>query len=497
MDNFNIYSIDTATNEDVVVTFTAPSNLVEYVCRIYKDGEKYQVIKGNGGQTEITLDTTGKYKIEVDGKDKFTTTYHYESGYYLIDKDAPMLSVGESSLTMRIGDTLNVNGRVKASDNLDGDITGKVVSNIAELDLDVPGKKTLTYMVSDATGNISSKNVNINVVKNNNLTLMLAQIIIIVALLYVISKLSKYFKSLKVERRFAKYAVELKDDDSPSMFDVIYYFYYNVVSSLSEVLKKSVFITSYAKKYRKYLIFTDKYRDEVDIVASKMMLSLVSLFVAVISKALHYKTLGFYEISIPIVLGFYILDVLYLFRYRIYRNRIENDLLQAVIIMNNAFKSGRSIVQAIDLVGNELPGIVGNQFIIMNKEMSKGLSVDVVFKRFAERINQEEVNYLTASLTILNKTGGNIIKVFTSIEKSLFMKKKLRLELKSLTGSSKIIMWVLFLIPILYITIITFLNPAYFDAFFTTSLGIILSSIVVVFYVIYVIVVSKILKVRM
>ena len=36
------------------------------------------------------------------------------------------------------------------------------------------------------------------------------------------------------------------------------------------------------------------------------------------------------------------------------RSQIENDLLQAIIIMNNAFKSGRSITQAIELVTKEL-----------------------------------------------------------------------------------------------------------------------------------------------
>lgn len=58
-------------------------------------------------------------------------------------------------------------------------------------------------------------------------------------------------------------------------------------------------------------------------------------------------------------------------------------------------------------------------------EINVGLSIDIVFKRFAERIKLEEATYLTAALTILNKTGGNIIKVFSSIEKTLFNKKNL------------------------------------------------------------------------
>ena len=142
--------------------------------------------------------------------------------------------------------------------------------------------------------------------------------------------------------------------------------------------------------------------------------------------------------------------------------------------MNNAFKSGRSITQAIELVSHELDGPIKEEFRKMYLEISFGLSIDVVFKRFAERIQLEEITYLTASLTILNKTGGNIIKVFSSIEKSLFNKKKLKLELNSLTGGSKIIVMALFLVPILFMVFVSFINPDYFVPLYTTKIGLIL-----------------------
>ena len=165
--------------------------------------------------------------------------------------------------------------------------------------------------------------------------------------------------------------------------------------------------------------------------------------------------------------------------------------------MNNAFKSGRSISQAILLVSTELDGPISEEFKKMHLELSYGLGVDVVFKRFSERINLEEVTYLTASLTVLNRTGGNIIKVFSSIEKNLFNKKKLKLELKSLTGSSKIIVYVLFAVPMLFVLFISLISPTYFVPLFTTPLGLIILSAIIVMYIIYIIFVNKIMKVRM
>jgi tight adherence protein B len=130
-------------------------------------------------------------------------------------------------------------------------------------------------------------------------------------------------------------------------------------------------------------------------------------------------------------------------------------------------------------------------------EISFGLGIEEVFERFSKRVQLEEVTYLTASLSILNKTGGNIIKVFSSIEKTLFNKKKLKLELRSLTGSSKLIVYVLFAVPLLFILFISLVSPGYFSPFYTTGIGFLLLCIMLFIYILYIWFVSKIMKVRM
>ena len=164
--------------------------------------------------------------------------------------------------------------------------------------------------------------------------------------------------------------------------------------------------------------------------------------------------------------------------------------------MNNAFKSGRSITQAITLVSNELEGPMAEEFKKMNLELSFGLGMDVVFNRLYERVKIDEVAYLTATLTILNQTGGNIVEVFKSIEKSLFNKKKLSLELKSLTSGSRMIVNVLMIVPVAFILLIWIINPLYFQPLLTTKLGLILCGIVFTYYILYIIVIRKLLKVK-
>ena len=67
----------------------------------------------------------------------------------------------------------------------------------------------------------------------------------------------------------------------------------------------------------------------------------------------------------------------------------------------------------------------------------------------------------------------------------------------SLTGASRIIVYALIAVPILFVVFISFINPTYFIPLITTELGYIITSIIVIVYIIYIFFVFKIMKVRM
>ena len=163
--------------------------------------------------------------------------------------------------------------------------------------------------------------------------------------------------------------------------------------------------------------------------------------------------------------------------------------------MNNAFKAGRSISQAIEIVGREVKGPIGDEFKKMSLELLYGLELESVFKRFSSRTGLEEAKYLTASLTIINKTGGNIIKIFENIENSMFEKQKLKFELNSLTSGSKLVVYTLLFMPFVFVLIISTINPTYFLPFINSELGIILLIFMIIYYIIFIVCIRRIMKV--
>ena len=485
------------TNKDIIVTYVPNTFVTNYKYQIIKDNKEYKNITiSNNEKSDIKLSETGNYKIIITayGNNSYKT---YETGIYKIDKEAPVIEVENDYITIRPFEYYNEKSGIKVTDNVDGVITQNIKSNIEDVNLNTLGKKKLTYTVSDQAGNVATKDVMINVSIIDYL-LNVYQVIIIALLFIFFIFLLGLNKVIKLEKRFSKYTISPLKDQSKSVLDNLANFITNMSYRISNRIDSFDIFRKASKRYQKYVdAFSNGNYSALDFVSMKIMTSFAFLIASIIIETFRFNVLSIYELVIPIILGYYLLDIIYAYRYYKYRKKIEKDLLQAIIIMNNCFKSGRSITQAISIVAEQLTGAIADEFRKMSLELSFGLEIEVVFDRFAKRIKLDEAAYLTSSLSVLNKTGGNIIKVFTSIEKTLFNRQKLNLELKSLTGSSKIIMYSLTLMPILFILIINFINKDYFSPLFTSPIGFIIIGIMLVLYVTYIIVVRKIMKVRM
>lgn len=496
---FNLYEQLNPINKDINIVYKPTTSVVKYEYYIIKDGIRSDAISVNGTkETNIILTDTGNYQIEVKTYDYYYNINTISSGVYKIDKEVPVINIKENSIQIEVGSNYDFLNNVVVTDKQDGDITTNVKINNNDIDLTTAGQKYVTYTVSDQAGNTSSEKMLVEVIDNKASGLFYIQVLIGLLVVILICLGLSYYRTMKLIKRIGRYGLDPMDDNTPSLLDQLINFYTRVLNRISGYLNKSVFLVKYAKRYEKYLGIVNKhYKQSMNYIASKLVASLTFLLIAIISNAIQTYMFGLYEMILPLIFGFFVPDFIYLYKYKRYRGNLENDFLQAIIIMNNAFKSGRSISQAIDIVSKELDGPMAFEFKKMGLELSFGLSVDVVFKRFADRVNLDEARYLTASISILNKTGGNIIKVFSSIEKTLFSKKKLKLEMRSLTGASRIIVYVLIAVPIMFILFISLISPNYFVPLVSTELGYIITAIIIVVYIIYIFFVFKIMKVRM
>ena len=322
--------------------------------------------------------------------------------------------------------------------------------------------------------------------------IILVQVILIFTIITIITICLRLNHAIKLERRIAKYGIKNnKENDTTSLLDNIWKKYFSFVKNQRNKIKK--LFPNLTKRYEKYSVGS-KYK-ATDYITHKLVISIIFIILTIVATNIQGRLVSLIQIIVSLIIGFYALDIYLIIASKINKQKIENDMLRAIIIMNNAFKSGKSTIQAVEIASKKLPKPIGYEFEKIYEEMKYGLSVDTVFDRFAKRVNNEEAEYLSSSLTILNRTGGNIIAVFDSIEKTLFDKKKLKEDLKNSTTVSKLVTKILILVPILFVLIIYILNPHYFDAFFASPLGYTMLAIIILMFIIYAYLLNKIVKV--
>lgn len=307
-----------------------------------------------------------------------------------------------------------------------------------------------------------------------------------------------FYKEKRVndlEKRLGKYTIESKDNHELTFFDYLTDFYNRWQGKLIKLFSKSKFLKDYSKKYEKYITSKNN-KDSMKYIVGKFIGSIVAFILVILTDIFQNTTINFFEIIIALIFGFYLPDIFLLSRKFVIRKSQENDLLKAVTIMNNCFKSGRSIMQTIEIVSKELDGPLKKEFAQMVTDLNYGLTLENVFERLENRVKLDELKYISTSLSILNKTGGNIVKVFSSIEKTFFNNRKLKEELKNLTASAKFLYYVLIFVPIIFTLLIYILDPAYFNPLFTNFLGIIILIFILFIYISYILIVKKIISIK-
>ena len=318
---------------------------------------------------------------------------------------------------------------------------------------------------------------------NNLINVILLVFIVIIMIIWLILTI----RTIKFEKRIENHVVISNKDKDISLMGKLLSWYCQ--------LNKKIVVCLKFLKIDKSIKEVYEVQEELSFVADRVLFSLFGFFVYLIISLLatNFKVL---LACLFLLLGSFVPVIKKKIENIYVKKKIENDLLKAISLMNNAFGAGKSIVQAIGVVKEELDGPICKEFEKIENDLVHGLSLNVAFERFKARVNIDEVDYVATSLVILNQTGGNIASVFTSIEESFYTRRRLDSELKAIVSSSKLVFQILVVLPFFLYFMIGLWNPNYFTIFFESHFGIILFLVIVGLYLLYIFVIRSIMKVE-
>ncbi|WP_102027445.1 type II secretion system F family protein [Salirhabdus sp. Marseille-P4669] len=152
----------------------------------------------------------------------------------------------------------------------------------------------------------------------------------------------------------------------------------------------------------------------------------------------------------------------------------STQLPQALGTLSTAMKSGFSFLQAMQIVSKEVDGPLGTEFAKTIREMNLGISTEEAFQNLLHRLPNKDLKIVVTAVIIQKATGGNLAKLFETIEETINERIRIKDELRTLTSQGKMSAWVITLLPIVIGLLLNVISPDYFQPMITHPLGIVL-----------------------
>lgn len=324
--------------------------------------------------------------------------------------------------------------------------------------------------------------------KDLGLLLWMILFFLILILLY---RLYLFIKVIKLEKRLSKYTINMGNSNN-SLFDRIINIFSNICRKLAKILRKSSLFSTYKNKYN-YSFFKG---DSYNILSLKIICGLITMIITLLISILLFSNNILYKSILFFLIGYFFPDIYFKIKKKYIEKTYSEDLIKVLTLMNHSFQSGKSLIQAITTVSNEMDTPLGHQFKKVKMDLDFGLDLENAFNRLYKRVPLDDIRYLTTSLVVFNQTGGNIVTIFKLIEKNFYTRKELEHELNATTASARLIYRLLTIMPLFLIIIITVFSPSYFTVLFKNVLGLLIILLIVILYLGYIVIIKRLMKIE-
>ncbi len=150
---------------------------------------------------------------------------------------------------------------------------------------------------------------------------------------------------------------------------------------------------------------------------------------------------------------------------------MEEQLIQALLILGNCLKTGLSFQQALEGIVRETPEPISREFGRVLKEMQLGLPLESALMNMADRLKSKDFMLIVSAILIQRKVGGNLSEIMQNISETIRERLKIKANLRVLTTTGRTSGKVVGLIPVFLILILMLINPSYIRMFFETKAG--------------------------
>ena len=172
--------------------------------------------------------------------------------------------------------------------------------------------------------------------------------------------------------------------------------------------------------------------------------------------------------------------------------RFEQQLPDGLTMLSGAMRAGASLNIALESLVKEQPAPVSQEFELFLKEQRLGVDFEVSLKKMEQRIPLQDFSMLVTALLINREVGGNLAETMETLGETLRRKAMMEGKIEGLTAQGKLQGIVMTGLPVLLAVLLNFMEPEAISKLWTTTIGYIVLSVIIMMEVLGYLMISKI-----
>ena len=152
-------------------------------------------------------------------------------------------------------------------------------------------------------------------------------------------------------------------------------------------------------------------------------------------------------------------------------NQFSEQLPDSLDLMTSALRAGLSFPAALQLVAQESPEPLAQEFAVTFDEQNLGLDVKEALINLTDRVDSLDLKFFVTAVIIQRETGGNLAEIMESIARIIRERFRILGDVKSRTAHGRLTGMILSILPIALGIVFTMIAPKYMLTFFNDPAG--------------------------
>jgi tight adherence protein B len=150
---------------------------------------------------------------------------------------------------------------------------------------------------------------------------------------------------------------------------------------------------------------------------------------------------------------------------------LEEQFPESLDFLARSMRAGHAFTISLEMVGEELPDPLGQEFRTLFNEQNLGAPLDVAMRNFTNRVPLLDCRFFTSSVMLQKQTGGNLSEILARLAYVIRERFRLKGQVKAASAHGRMTATILTLLPVGLMIGLLMVAPGYLQGMAEDSDG--------------------------